>query len=39
MTHKICVLVHTFVGLLILATTLEDKHIANSLAGYVLEKN
>ena len=35
MTHKLCVLVHSVVGLLLLATTIEDKHIATVLPNHV----
>ena len=38
MTHKLCVLVHAVVGLLLLATTIEDKHIATMLPTQVLVK-
>ena len=38
MTHKLCVLVHAVVGLLLFATTIEDKHIATVLPTHELVK-
>ena len=38
MTHKLCVLVHAEVGILLLATTIEDKHIARVLPTHMLVK-
>ena len=37
-THKLCVLVHADVGLLLLATTIEDKHFATVLPTHFLVK-
>ena len=36
MTHKLCVRVHAVAGLLLLATSIEDKYIATVLPTHVL---